>query len=233
MKKVQKQINKVQEDIKKSQKMIKDLQNIGLPQQNEMREQLVFDTVKNLNDYLIFNDDELTKSLKRTEKLFERIVEDEDFQQSEKSHAQNSEEMNFDPDVTIQFSEPKYSRKNTMNSQQMGFDDPAAGPSLSRKGSIKPPLSSPRKSSIKKPITHQKNKLDKDVPDGAFVDGVFKYHGSPRNSARAMHDHSPSNIHEKSPKMVDEKTSALQPQSAYRLSVKDRSTMPFDVKEKE
>ena len=57
--------------------MIKEVANIGKEHQNTLKESLVFTTAKNLNDYLIFNDDNLTKSLERAERLLERLVADD------------------------------------------------------------------------------------------------------------------------------------------------------------
>ena len=108
MKKVGKQINKVQTEINKSQKMIKDVANIGTEHQNTLKEDLVFNTVKNLNDYLIFHDDDLTKKLERAERLFERIVKDDDNFTSDSNRDENEEDVEK---VSVKFSQPDYSPK--------------------------------------------------------------------------------------------------------------------------
>lgn len=108
MKKVGKQINKVQTEINKSQKMIKDVHNIGVEHQNTLKEDLVFNTVKNLNDYLIFHDDDLTKKLERAERLFERIVKDDDNFTSDSNRDENEDDAEK---VSVKFEKPDYSPK--------------------------------------------------------------------------------------------------------------------------
>jgi hypothetical protein len=60
---------------------------------NDLREKLIFDTIKTLSDYLTFNDEDLPKSLLRAEKCFERALQDEDQQSSGSSKANQEEEF--------------------------------------------------------------------------------------------------------------------------------------------
>lgn len=41
---------------------------------NDLREMLVYDTIKTLNNYLIFNDEDLPKGLQRAEKCLEKAL---------------------------------------------------------------------------------------------------------------------------------------------------------------
>lgn len=174
MKKVNKQITKAQTEITKSQKMIKDIK-FGQEHQNVLKEALVFTTAKNLNDYLIFNDDNLTKSLERAERLLERLVQDDSQQYTDS----DKEEDDVDK-VSVKFSEVNYSVKpkkgkdlnksyNSINAMGLGENRPTKS-----RGELNAPIK--KKPSALSPVPSSKNGRNS---ENELVEGKFNYPGSP------------------------------------------------------
>jgi hypothetical protein len=190
MKKVGKQITKVQTEINKSQKMIKDVHTIGVEHQNTLKEDLVLTTVKNLNNYLIFHDDDLTKKLERAERLFERIVKDDDNFTTDSEKDEKEEDVEK---VSVKFSQPDYSPKpkkkrpaelnkssGSINPLGLGDSNRPIRLKDQQAAKNKEDLLTPILSEPKRALSTKRSDMRKSVAsDNQLVDGVFNYQGSP------------------------------------------------------